>query len=801
MDIPPRNASHSPYINCQTGGLSVVLASMPDHVYSTLTPAISPHISPPSTFAMPLLQQRDEHVLRPLRPALPKIDSSVSFSVPLAGELTPASSNVSPVSAKSASLKIPRSAPPRRIPKFAPQGPPSPELVNLDCAFPPFPGIAKDSKKDDKSKSHGDKHARRRPASPASSSGSSRHWPRAAPSRRESSASSKQPLKLPTTGTLTERPPTGVSRKQRPVSTNAEDAAPMLSTSAEGVPQVPTLGLSGREDKGPVQLPTSATSRREMQSWQPPITSTNVLYDEPQPIEVVVGKKAQEERVEKATNAFPMARPRKDSVPSYKSKQPPPIISNIAFVPRMTPLRSATMPEASSVRDVSLNLSRIPGQRRSQSISAIEGDLVGTELSDEPKPVPALSFALSTPGTSDQTPITPLSLADSAAPAILLSSALAASSRRETDQPGAMEFAEGGKPVSRPPVISESVVKVEEENKILQLGSAWKEGQSALTSDPGTSNSIARRPSDLEMDRNSVDSASSYGSFDGQTASSSSSVPAAEEMEQKLGDLLHPEPAQPAVEMLLLQPTSPGPTCDSPTDPLFINGRLTPIPSEMPKEIEAATVAPTVASEVVAKQHRPRRPARKDSLAQSKKPAAGSKGICRGCSRPILAGEKSVVSADGRLTGRYHKECLVCSTCKSAFSTAEFYVHADRPYCGHHYHELEDSLCATCGKGIEGLYMETANVAGRGREKHHAKCLKCARCRVQLTEDYFELSGKVYCERDAFRMASAAWTQDNRAPSRSSPLVREYISSGEPKAMQKGTNFPERMITKVMTAT
>jgi hypothetical protein len=139
----------------------------------------------------------------------------------------------------------------------------------------------------------------------------------------------------------------------------------------------------------------------------------------------------------------------------------------------------------------------------------------------------------------------------------------------------------------------------------------------------------------------------------------------------------------------------------------------------------------------------------------------------------------------------------VCQACKTAFPTAEFYVHNDHPYCGQHYHELENSLCATCGRGIEGLYMETANVAGRGKEKHHPECLKCTTCRIRLDHDYFELSGKVYCERDAFRIASGPKSPHN-APSRPSPLVREYISSGNP-GLVEGKNFPERRTNKLMT--
>ncbi|RMD42156.1 hypothetical protein DV735_g2945, partial [Chaetothyriales sp. CBS 134920] len=533
---------------------------------------------------------------------------------------------------------------------------------------------------------------------------------------------------------------------------------------------------------------------------QPPVASANVLYDEPQSIDIALADQTQNETVHKASAAFPLQRPRKDSVPSYKSKQPPPIDST-AFVPKPTPLRSATMPDLSPKLDVSMDASNSLGQRRSQSASAITRDWLEIYLDEEPSPTPPLSFTSSPPETSHQTPILPIPMADKGTPAILLSSAFAASSRRDSNHLGTMDFAQEGRAA---PVATEPLLTDKEESKVLHFGSEWTEALFTLTSNPETSGSIARRPSDIQFNRHSVDSASSYGSFDGQTASSSSSLPAPDE-----SDLLPVEPAQLAVEVPLgLQPRR---NCDSPTDPLFVDGRLSPMPSDSPKRGEAATLASTVPStrpsETAAKQQtQARRPARKDSLALSnqKKPFAGSKGICRGCSRPILAGEKSVVSGDGRLTGRYHKECMVCSTCKSPFLTAEFYVHADRPYCAHHYHELENSLCATCGRGIEGLYAETANVAGRGREKHHAKCLKCAQCCVQLTEDYFELSGKVYCERDAFRIASAMWTQqgNSKAPARSSPLVREYIcSSGEPTTMQKGDNFPQRMITKVMTAT
>ncbi|KAF2220849.1 hypothetical protein BDZ85DRAFT_283770 [Elsinoe ampelina] len=115
---------------------------------------------------------------------------------------------------------------------------------------------------------------------------------------------------------------------------------------------------------------------------------------------------------------------------------------------------------------------------------------------------------------------------------------------------------------------------------------------------------------------------------------------------------------------------------------------------------------------------------------------------CRGCSTPIIG--KSIKCADGRLTGRYHKGCFVCSTCSSPFSGAEFYVLQDKPYCEHHYHSLNGSLCTSCDRGIEGQYLETEK-----REKFHPKCLCCSTCREALGEEYFDVGGRVYCERHA----------------------------------------------------
>lgn len=140
-------------------------------------------------------------------------------------------------------------------------------------------------------------------------------------------------------------------------------------------------------------------------------------------------------------------------------------------------------------------------------------------------------------------------------------------------------------------------------------------------------------------------------------------------------------------------------------------------------------------------------------------------------------------------------------TCKEAFATADFYVLNDHPYCAHHYHELNDTLCEGCGSGIEGHYLETSTVSGSGAKKFHPQCLKCATCKIQLNDDYFEHGGQVYCERDAFRVISGPRSPYGTAPSRPSPLNREYISSAEPGQGLASGRFPERRLTKLMTTT
>ncbi|KAK4168829.1 hypothetical protein QBC43DRAFT_284082 [Cladorrhinum sp. PSN259] len=161
-----------------------------------------------------------------------------------------------------------------------------------------------------------------------------------------------------------------------------------------------------------------------------------------------------------------------------------------------------------------------------------------------------------------------------------------------------------------------------------------------------------------------------------------------------------------------------------------------------------------------------------------------SRGDCKACGLPITG--KSISSADGRLTGRYHKSCFVCSTCKELFTSATFYVLDDRPYCEQHYHKLNGSLCGSCGKGIEGQYLED-----EATKKHHVGCFRCGDCGMALKDGYFEVNGQAFCEKDAWRRVQQPLVGNgNRGPPRPGVPGGGYGLPGGPRAGPGGPFGP-----------
>lgn len=158
------------------------------------------------------------------------------------------------------------------------------------------------------------------------------------------------------------------------------------------------------------------------------------------------------------------------------------------------------------------------------------------------------------------------------------------------------------------------------------------------------------------------------------------------------------------------------------------------------------------------------------------KSARTFKQSCKGCGLKITA--RAVASSDGKLSGRYHKRCFVCSTCQSPFQTAEFYVFNDQPYCSQHYYQLNGSICTICKQGIEGLCFQA--IEGNGnfsqcRQLFHPTCITSA---TRRTINWRVNSTKLVSLPENLRVGgNSSFLTRPRHPLSSSPF--EHPRSGE----------------------
>ena len=126
-------------------------------------------------------------------------------------------------------------------------------------------------------------------------------------------------------------------------------------------------------------------------------------------------------------------------------------------------------------------------------------------------------------------------------------------------------------------------------------------------------------------------------------------------------------------------------------------------------------------------------------------------GPCRSCNYSIIPGskgsQKAIFSKTGELSGQWHRSCFACSYdgCGISFNKhVQCYALDNFPYCHHHYHLLNNTLCEACSLGIEGECIENEL-----EQKWHLQCLKCQKCHDLINTDYYLINGNIFCERDA----------------------------------------------------
>lgn len=148
---------------------------------------------------------------------------------------------------------------------------------------------------------------------------------------------------------------------------------------------------------------------------------------------------------------------------------------------------------------------------------------------------------------------------------------------------------------------------------------------------------------------------------------------------------------------------------------------------------------------------------------------------CRRCDKPIEG--QAIGSSDGQIKGKYHRDCFNCETCQKPFPDKSFYVFDGKPFCEYHYHEENNSLCASprCGMPIEG----PCAVAHNGDRYHpaHFVC-ESPSCKERLDDEYWEIDGTRLCDKHA---RSHPMFEEMKAPSesdrRENGEVRDSLAS------------------------
>ncbi len=571
-------------------------------------------------------------------------------------------SSVSPSMPPSAH-RTSRRRPPRSATAPLPRGPPSPELSNLDCAFPPFPTTksrsatptreleAQQSRSNftEYARMHAEPSALFAPLSPRRNGGGrvlqrmntiapgpfdvasrdrrdGNQGPGMKQHKRTATAISSQDFPHPPTSDLAE------STFQRPSTANSNRPRKPLLASISGGPRS-ILDREEQQISSDAQLSRPAASdanRQQLQQEPAPLLLRHQNRSQTLPIST---------QSRGGMDAQVDSQPQQPIESSSTSRSRRPTVSAISRPPLPINVTSQDFPFRSAT-------AKIPAQSQDSgpAIHLHKPSQDEARIGDRPQATPPVQVPsrtnISSSGESYHTPTDSISSSGSSG-----SDARSGSSR------------------SSPPLSDASARPRTKPTKIGPVGSSWINFQSST--DNLHSDNTKQPQSDVIPPRGVNDSL--Y-------------LPVTERLPQRDANLEPP---------------------DSPMDPAMQKGRLSPF---LPPSNQLPSAAPTNQAAL--------------TIPPARRRTANNKGNCRGCGELITG--KSVSSADGRLTGRYHKRCFVCKTCKQPFQTADFYVLSNHPYCERHYHQLNHSLCRACDRGIEGQYLATES-----KQKFHPQCFTC----------------------------------------------------------------------------
>ncbi|EME50019.1 hypothetical protein DOTSEDRAFT_68769 [Dothistroma septosporum NZE10] len=769
-----RPVSFLPSVKCSDCGDEIQIAEMGDHVCGSATtnpsvtnptnpftlrqlnargqqPAIIPSLPLHPHPSMPHINSPARDTMahgttqRPQRIPLPSINSSAANKPFLAPRPPPPfEPPLSPaLSSRSGGSNVGRSGFQRSATSPAPRlfdfRPPSPELsANLDCAFPPFPTSA---------------GSERRPSSSHSSQGrktptDSDRAPSRAGSRLDHVTSAEpelldMPPKSPHTGTNSnvlqrlntlKSGPFGAScRKVSGDVKLAETRRPSLAPSEDSRPVTATIAHSSPQQKYAPNSSSDASDEQYSQKRVPPPRPAR-------PTEEVLRLSFLDQMSEEPARMMAASLPHNDSRNSDS-------------------FRSNTCPRASNVEEHELRGSALTCMRSESQIRAIgrrssfggpikrdhvdeshkdgsdspHGDRADTRLQDAP-PVPkaVLNYQenlMHTPtGSSSSVTSSTNSRANTSSSGISPVGSVASS--LDTFSPLAAEPRRYGEDEQmRVPALN---VSRSPEKSLRSDQRSAPESPPRSFAGPSSNQAPPRYPTDTSfiplespMDP-ALSSSPQYRSDNAFEPRTSGETRTALNKSPLMAESL--ERAFPSSDLLVPAPRKGDDSASNRSMPYRAD--------EAPWSFQTVPQPPQTPQEAPVRKQHGRRP-------------TNAKPMCRGCG--LMIEGKSVKAADGRLTGRWHKACFVCRSCQQPFMTADFYVMNNEPYCEQHYHEKNGSLCHGCNQGIEGQYLETSTSTRFGSidKKFHPRCFTCCECRQVLAQDYFEITGRVYCERHA----------------------------------------------------